>query len=54
MTVVIEHRYRGPPDSANGGYAAGVLGSKLDAASALHAESGELLAIASATWIELK
>lgn len=31
-TVTIERRYRGPLDSANGGYAAGLLGSHLGAA----------------------
>ena len=31
-TVTIARRYRGPLDSANGGYAAGVLGSRLGAA----------------------
>lgn len=31
-TVTIERRYRGPLDSANGGYAAGLLGSRLGAA----------------------
>lgn len=30
-TVTISRRYRGPLDSANGGYAAGVLGSRLGA-----------------------
>ena len=29
-TVTIERRFRGPLDSANGGYAAGLLGSRLD------------------------
>lgn len=28
-TVVIERRYRGPPDSANGGYACGVVANRL-------------------------
>jgi hypothetical protein len=31
-TVTIGRRFRGPVDSANGGYASGVLGSRLDAA----------------------
>ena len=31
-TVTIAHRYRGPLDSSNGGYAAGLLGSRLGAA----------------------
>jgi hypothetical protein len=31
-TVIIGRRFRGPRDSANGGYAAGVLGSRLGAA----------------------
>ena len=31
-TVTIERRYRGPLDSANGGYAAGLLGSRLGSA----------------------
>ena len=28
--VVIERRFRGPPDSANGGYASGILAARLD------------------------
>ena len=31
-TVTIDRRYRGPLTSANGGYAAGVLGARLGAA----------------------
>ena len=31
-TVVIERRFRGPPDSANGGYASGVLARRLEGA----------------------
>lgn len=30
--VVIARRFRGPPDSANGGYACGLLGTRLEAA----------------------
>ena len=29
-TITIERRYRGPPESANGGYACGVLGRRID------------------------
>jgi hypothetical protein len=29
LSIVISRRYRGPPDSANGGYACGVLGCRL-------------------------
>jgi hypothetical protein len=29
-TVIIERRFRGPPSSANGGYACGLLGTRLD------------------------
>jgi hypothetical protein len=34
-TVTIERRYRGPLESANGGYAAGLLGSRLGLAAAV-------------------
>ncbi len=33
--VVIEHRFRGPPESANGGYTCGVLASRIEPAPAV-------------------
>jgi hypothetical protein len=29
-TLVIEHRFHGPPDSGNGGYSCGLLGARID------------------------
>ena len=56
--VTIARRYRGPLDSANGGYAAGLLGGRLGAdgrkvfaGTALFGRGGELLARARQVWI---
>ncbi|MGH2922832.1 MAG: hypothetical protein ACRDKH_02225 [Solirubrobacterales bacterium] len=49
-TVVIERRFRGPPESANGGYTC----RKLFAGTAILDPEGEPLAVSEATWIELR
>jgi len=55
--VVIDRRFNGPPNSANGGYTCGLVGTTVKAAplaSALYDAGGRALAVADALWIELR
>jgi hypothetical protein len=50
--LTVPFRFRGPADSANGGYARGLIADRrLTAGSALLGPGGEVLAVAETGWL---